>query len=237
MNHQKQDEQAHSVYDWLTPQLKRCTDLSKEKGSSAWLSVLPFDEHGFLLHKGEFRDALALRYGWNLSNTPQSCNYGAPFFINHAMICHMGGFPTIRHNEIRDITASLFTKVCCSVATEPALQPLNGETLTAHSANSDDRARVDIHARGFWNRSQDAFLDVSVFHPNASWNFSSNLASAYRKHEQDKKREYGERIRGSVESSLHWFYPPMAPWARKQTHFTRDWQTYSPRRSSSHMQQ
>ena len=53
MNRQKQDEQAHSVYDQLTPQLKRCTDLSKEKGSSAWLSVLPFGEHGFHLHKGQ----------------------------------------------------------------------------------------------------------------------------------------------------------------------------------------
>ncbi len=35
------------------------------------------------------------------------------------MICHMGGFPTIRHNEIRDITASLLTEVCHNVATEP----------------------------------------------------------------------------------------------------------------------
>ncbi len=31
----------------------------------------------------------------------------------------MGGFPTIRHNEIRDITASLLTEVCHNVATEP----------------------------------------------------------------------------------------------------------------------
>ena len=41
----------------------------------------------------------------------------------------------------------------------------------------------------------DRRMHFRVFHPNASSNFSSNLASAYRKHEQDKKREYGERIR------------------------------------------
>ena len=57
-NHQRQDEQAQVVYDQLTPELKRCVDLSKEKGSSSWLSVLPLEEHGFYLHKGEFRDAL-----------------------------------------------------------------------------------------------------------------------------------------------------------------------------------
>ena len=32
-NRQRHDEQARAVYDQLTPELKRCTDLSKEKGS------------------------------------------------------------------------------------------------------------------------------------------------------------------------------------------------------------
>ncbi len=39
------------------------------------------------------------------------------------MIC----LPTIRYNEIRDITASLLTEVCHNVATEPPLQPLTGK--------------------------------------------------------------------------------------------------------------
>ena len=56
-NRQRQDEQAQIVYDQLTPELKRCVDLSKEKGSSSWLSVLPLEECSFYLHKGEFRDA------------------------------------------------------------------------------------------------------------------------------------------------------------------------------------
>ena len=194
-NRQRHDEQARAVYDQLTPELKRCTDLSKEKGSSAWLCVLPFEEHGFYLHKGEFRDALCLRYGWKVKNTPHSCNCGAQFTVDHAMICHMGGFPTIRHNEIRDITASLLTEICNNVATEPALQPLNGESMTACSANTDDGAIADIRARGFWNRSQDAFFDVRVFYPNASSNRSTNATSVYRRHEQAKKREYRQRIR------------------------------------------
>ena len=128
-NRQKQEEAAREVYEQLSPHMQRSVDLSKEKGSSSWLTVLPLDDHDLCLHKGEFRDALSLRYGWSLSNIPQTCNCGKPFSVDHAMVCHMGGFPTIRHNEIRDITASLLTEVCHNVATEPCLQSLSGETF------------------------------------------------------------------------------------------------------------
>ena len=111
----------------LTPQLQRSVEFAQEKGSSPWLTVLPMAEHGFLLHKGEFCDAVCLRYGWNLSNIPRSCNCGIPFSIDHAMICHMGGIPTIRHNEICDMTANLLTEICHNVATEPLLQPLTAQ--------------------------------------------------------------------------------------------------------------
>ena len=194
-NRQRQEDQAKEIHNHLNPKLRRSIDLAIEKGSSAWLSVLPLEDHDFYLHKGEFRDALCLRYGWSLSNTPHTCNCGTVFSVDHAMICHMGGFPTIRHNEIRDITASLLTEVCHNVATEPLMQPLTGETLALRSANTEDGARLDIRARGFWNRSQDAFFDVRVFHPNAPSNRSTNILSAYRKHELLKKREYGQRVR------------------------------------------
>ncbi len=43
----------------------------------------------------------------------------------------------IRHNEIRDLTASLLTEVCPNVAIEPHLQPLSGETFRLASTNTD----------------------------------------------------------------------------------------------------
>ena len=65
-----------------------------------------------------------------LYNTPESCNCCNPFYVDHAMICHMEGIPTIRHNVIRDITATLLIeKNCQNVATEPAVQQLDSETL------------------------------------------------------------------------------------------------------------
>ena len=155
-----QEQRTKDILGQFNPQLQRSVVLSQEKGSSAWLMVLPVAEHGFLLHKGEFRDALCLRYGWNLSNTPRSYNCGTSFSVDHAMTCHMGGLPTIRHNEIRDITATLLTEICHNVATEPLLQPLTNESFIHRSANKEPNARLDIRTRGFWSTGQDAFCNV-----------------------------------------------------------------------------
>ena len=66
------------------------------------------------------------------------------------MTCHMGGIPIIRHNEIRDITATMLTEICHNVSTEPPLQPLTSESFAHRSANTEPNARLDIRARGFW---------------------------------------------------------------------------------------
>ena len=85
--------------------------------------------------------------------------------------------------------ATLLTEECHNVATEPPLQPLSGEILNHHTANREDGARLYIRARGFWNGSQDAFLDVRVFHPNTSSYRFMSLQAAFWHHEQAKKRE------------------------------------------------
>jgi len=100
----------------------------------------------------------------------------------------------------RDITAELLSKVCKDVAIEPPLQPLSGEALTPQTAYRQDDARADIYARGFWGRQQCAFFDVRVFHPNAQSYRKSSISSIYRRHELQKKREYGDCIR-EVESA------------------------------------
>ena len=110
------------------------------------------------------------------------------------MTCHLGGIPTIHHNEIRDLTATLVTEVCHNVSTEPLLQPLSGEHFSHWSANIESYAQLDIRAQGFGSSGQDAFFDVRIFHPNGSSNSSSTVAATYRKHETIKKREYSQRV-------------------------------------------
>ena len=165
-------------------------ELAQEKGASSWLTALPVEEFGFALHKGAFRDALALRYSWSPNRAPTHCDCGDPFSMNHALSCPKGGFPSIRHNEIRDITANLLSEVCHSVSTEPHLQPICGESLTGASANVEDGARLDILANG-----ERAFFDVRVFNPHVPSNRQTQLAASYRCHETLKKRTYEQRIR------------------------------------------
>ena len=74
------------------------------------------------------------------------------------MICPYGGLPISRHNEIRYITTKWLTEVCTDVEKEPQLQPLTSETILPRSANKQEEARVDIRAKGFWNRQQNAFF-------------------------------------------------------------------------------
>ena len=175
--------------------MQRALLLAQEKGASNWLTALPLDEFNFTLHKGAFRDAIALRYGWLPSNLPTNCSCGISFSVQHALSCPTGGYPTLRHNEVRDLTADLMAEVCHDVCTEPSLQPLTGETLTGASAISEDGARLNIAASGFWGgRHNRAFFDVRVFNPYASSN-RQPIATCYRKHENLKKRAYEQRVR------------------------------------------
>ena len=54
------------------------------------------------------------------------------FDVNHAMICPRGGFPTLRHNQVQDLTADLLTEVCHDVEIEPQLQELTGTFLSSN---------------------------------------------------------------------------------------------------------
>ena len=93
------------------------------------------------------------------------------FTVNHALSCPCGGFPSLCHNEIRDVTADLLNEVCHNVSTEPELQPLSGELLNHRIANTEGGARLDVKAQGFWgDQHQCAFFNVWVFNPLVSIN-------------------------------------------------------------------
>ena len=172
-------------------------NLAQGKGASSWLTSLPIEEFGFSLHKGAFRDTLALRYGWSPLNVRVHCASGTSFTVQHALSCQKGGFPTLRHNEVRDLTANLMAEVCHDVCTEPHLQTVTGEILSGASAITNDGARLDVAASGFWGGQHEqalAFFDVRLFNPHASSN-NQPLSICYHKHENVKKCAYDQRIR------------------------------------------
>ena len=134
----------------LSNNLQLSLKLAGENGVSSWLSTLPLECHGFALHKGDFCNALALHYSWSPKNLPTSCVCSSSNNIEQALSCPNGAFPTIRHNDIQDLTTELMSEVCHDVSTEPPLQPLTGESISLRTSNQDVGARLDIKASGFW---------------------------------------------------------------------------------------
>jgi len=127
----------------------------------------------------------------DLQNLPSNCVCGRSNTVEHALSCPNGAFPTIRHNNIRDLTAELMAEVCHDITTEPSLQPLNEESLSLRTNNCDAGAHLDIKVSGFWGgRFQSSFFDVRIFNPYAP----SNWSNPYRQHECAKHREYEEWV-------------------------------------------
>ena len=83
--------------------------------------------------------------------------------VDHALSCSQGGYPSLRHNELRDLTAHLLSETCPNVSTKPELQPLSGESLTYLISNVQDGARLDVRAEGFWgDRHQSTFFNSTI---------------------------------------------------------------------------
>ena len=111
------------------------------------------------------------------------------------MTCRQGGYISLRHNELRDMMASMMAEDFVDVEVEPNLQAVGEECLPG-SANRSEEARLDVRVRAFWGEAmQEAFFDIRVFHPLASSYRNTSLENLYRQHERQKKREYGDRVR------------------------------------------
>ena len=110
------------------------------------------------------------------------------------MICKKGGFISLRHNDLRDITYELLSEVCKGVENDTILQPLTGETLKYQTAKTENNTRLDVSALGFWCRDRRAFFDVRVFDPVAPSHAHQSLDAAHSKQENEKCRQYEDRI-------------------------------------------
>ena len=137
------------------------------------------------LTKQLFWDLIRIKYGWILTRLPT--NY------ERALSCKKGGFISLCHNHLRNITATLLKEVCKDIRVEPQLQQLTGEILHPSTITGNE-ARLDICARGFWQAGQMAFSDVRVFNPTAKRYVNQVISKTYGVNKKEKKKLYNERI-------------------------------------------
>ena len=183
-NHQQAEFEV--MLNEMNAEMKRKMEALTRKGASNWLTTLPIKERGYALTKQEFWDAVCLRYNWPIERIPNECACGQKFDVSHALSCKLGGFVTLRHNEVRDITAELLKDVCTDVRKEPLLIEPDLEDLP-RQANRTREARLDVSARNFWTTGQRAFFDIRVFNLDARRHRNTEVEKCFERNEKEKK--------------------------------------------------
>jgi len=146
-------------------------------------------------YKGDFLDALYIRYGCDIVTLPEKCACGEAFSTQHSLDCPIGGYRSLQHNEVRDLVAECLKEARYkAVETEPMLQPLSGESFKLKSANKEEDARSDVKCVGFWRGMRQAYFDIKVVSPFARSNLKKPHPVLYREAENSKKGEYKARV-------------------------------------------
>ena len=109
----KADSLSSALRETFDHSLRCAVDFASVKGASSWLTTLPLG----LLYISLLSCMLLLYtdYGWSPLRVPSLYACGSSFSVEHVLSCPKGGLPSLRHNDIRDLTTSLLTEVCSQV--------------------------------------------------------------------------------------------------------------------------
>lgn len=157
---------------------------------------------GYSLSKQDFRNAINLRYGWDIPGIHSNCACGSKNSIDHALICKKGGYVSYRHDVLVETEAEFLREAKCkNVYTEPALLPTVPE-LHPKGTSTAEGARLDIVATGLFGPTEKAFMDVRITHPGAPSNKKYALDKLLSKNEQEKKLKYNSRVINTEKSTF-----------------------------------
>ena len=150
-------------------------------------------------------------------------HYFTRFSVDHAMICHKGGIPTLHHNEVCDLTVELLAETASGVSIEPRLQPLHDEVFQLRSANREDEVRLNVRASNFWCKDRRPFLTLGFSTrsppPTAKRNSSLSIECTNWKRNGSMLRGY-EKL--SVEPSPPWFLHLLEVWPESAPSVSRE---------------
>ena len=186
-------QEAEAIADALPDNQQAAFKGAQEKGASVWLSALPLKSLGYSLNKQEFRDAIKLRYAWEIGDMPRYCACGVLSSVDHTLTCKKGGYVGLRHNRLRDTEALLMKEVTKDVQIEPMLLTVGENIQLQPGTTRNAQARLDLSSRGLWSPCERSFFDVQVSHPNCASNQGKSLETIYENCEKRKKTKYNDR--------------------------------------------
>ena len=92
MNTEKLKLKLETLLAKAPHEMQSAMKMTVEKGAASWVTATP--RHS--LHKGDFIDAIYMRYGWLLPDLPINCQCHAAYSLQHVLDCKLGGFPENR---------------------------------------------------------------------------------------------------------------------------------------------
>ena len=152
----------------LTDDERYVMALAYGKRASNWLPALPLQRYGFNLTKTEFKDGLALRYGWQPKKLSSRLSMCRAFHSRPLTTLCQGGrvythssqwdpWHLCKHHEKSLLRCRARTKASA------VRRRVRQKTTT-----TDDVARLDIKANGRWEtRFSRTYFDVKIFNPLA----------------------------------------------------------------------
>ena len=75
------------------------------------------------------------------------------------MSCKKGGFVSIRHNDLRDLTAKMLSEVCKDTEIEPKLTTLTEKELDSRTAKITNEKNLKLEHMEFGKEGNKAILD------------------------------------------------------------------------------
>ena len=197
--------EADGLREELTPNFKKAVDLATEKERLLKLADSITNRKIWLLPAQRCIHPCSSIWMGPVKDANHLHMWGHHYC--HALSCPCGGFASLHHNEIRNLTATLLTKVCNDVRLKPDLQKITTETMARHSANTMEGEILDFSANGFWGGTfEKMFLNVREFNSHAPSNKNASLNKCFWKHKLEQKKANEQRVREVEHVSNPWFY-------------------------------
>ena len=84
-----------------------------------------------------------------IHNLPTSCPCGSEFDIQYSMSCKKGGYISIGHNDLGNLTAHVMSEVCKDTEIEPKHQYLGKSCGTSNNSNEAGHiSRLEVSGNG-----------------------------------------------------------------------------------------
>jgi hypothetical protein len=185
-----------AVLEEMKPEQRIRVKAQVDSKGMAWMNALPLESESFDLSAEQWRDRVALQYGWSLKALPSSCDgCGKKFSTDHALMCMNGGNVKWGHDQVRDVCAELSQRAWNNCIREPVLR----EASQRAKDGENDGLIADLCVRGVWERNRDCLFDTRIIHAGSpgrvSRSISYNNALTTAAREKTKKYKVAAEMR------------------------------------------